>query len=157
MIFGGYGVAREITVRQVVSVPGPPSRLALFVLRPGASGAFAFAFFLVMFSAIPLLVPLLIAGLAYLRGSSPSAGWRWQAAWLAAVASGAAVEAAWLTMNSQQPNRDVLPGQLLWSPLMWSPLIMFLGHLAVGVAMLAVLRAATRSHQPRPTSSRLTH
>jgi hypothetical protein len=93
-----------------------------------------------LLSAVLLLAPLAFAGLIYLRGAPAPGRRRWRAAWLGAIAAGAAAEASWLWPADQQTLRDLAPGTI--PP--WSSLSMLLGHLAVGIAMLVILRAAAR-------------
>jgi hypothetical protein len=129
-LIGGYAVARYRTI--------PPGARTL----PGAVlPASSFISFLVLLSAAVLLAPLIFAGLAYLGDALRPATWGWRAAWLGAVAAGAAVEAGWIGPANQQAVQDVSPQTV--PP--WSLLIMFLGHLVVGAAMIVILRAAARS------------
>jgi hypothetical protein len=142
VVFGGYGVARDIAIRQILLSPGPTYGNAL-ALPPSLLPALSFAFFLVMVPAVLLLVPLLVLGLVHLSGSPPSSARR-RTAWLGVMAAGAAVDAGWIIAGNQQGSPNALAPQLSWSPL-----IMFLGHLAVGVTMLIVLRSATRPDLPQ--------
>ena len=85
-----------------------------------------------------LPLPLLIAGLVYLRRS----GWRWLATWTAAVAAGAALEAmviTWTGYHYPSPTY-VGPGIVSWVSLTES-----LGFAALGAAMMAILAGAERS------------
>lgn len=141
-LVGGYAVARYLAVS-----PGQLARgSSLWFGSPAVPGAappaISFVSFLVLLSAIILLAPLIFAGLTYLRDALRPPTWRWHAAWLGAVAAGAAVEASWIVPSDQQALQNVTPG--IVPP--WSSLIMFLGHLAVGIAMIAILRAAARAH-----------
>lgn len=90
------------------------------------------------------LLPLLLAGLVHVRGAAP-AGWRWPIAWLVAIAAGVTLEV--LVVRVMQPFPS--PSAADW-------LLLSIGFLGIGTAMIAVLIGAARSgpHQPGgPTQS----
>jgi hypothetical protein len=136
---GGYILARYLTAAPAVP-GGAATGAGLQVLPQGTAVSVSFAFLLVLLSAILFLGPLAFAGLAYVRDSSAPGQWGWRAAWLGAIAAGAVVEASWIGPADQQTLQKLAPGTI--PP--WSSLSMFLGHLVVGAAMLAILRTAAR-------------
>jgi hypothetical protein len=137
---GGYILARYLTAAPAAPGGGAVTGAGLQVLPQGTAPSISFAFLLVLLSAILFLGPLAFAGLAYVRDSSAPGQWGSRAAWLGAVAAGAVVEASWIGPADQQALQKLAPGTI--PP--WSSLSMFLGHLAAGTAMLAILRAAGR-------------
>jgi hypothetical protein len=137
---GGYIAVRYLTAAPTAPGGGAVTGAGLQVLPQGSAPSVSFVFLLVLLSAILFLGPLAFAGLTYLRDASAPGQWRWRAAWLGAIAAGAVVEASWLWPADQQTLRDLAPGTI--PP--WSLLSMFLGHLAVGIAMLVILRASAR-------------
>lgn len=138
-VIGGYTLARYLTA-SAGTPGGAATRAGLRVLPQGTAVSISFALLLVLLSAVLFLGPLAFAGLTYLRDASAPGRWRWRAAWLGAVAAAAVVEASWIGPADQQTLRNLAPGTI--PP--WSSLSMFLGHLVVGAAMLAILRAAAR-------------
>jgi hypothetical protein len=115
---------------------------------PGVLGAITTLAY--MLAALPwavLPIPLLIAGLIYLRRS----GWRWLAMWTVAVGAGAALETivvTWTGYHYPSPTYTG-PGMVSWVSLAES-----LGFAALGVAMMAILRGAERS-AAHPAAGRL--
>lgn len=139
-VIGGYIAARYLTAGPAAPGGGAVTGAGLQVLPRGSAPSVSFVFLLVLLSAVLLLAPLAFAGLIYLRGAPAPGRRRWRAAWLGAIAAGAAAEASWLWQADQQTLRDLAPGTI--PP--WSSLSMLLGHLAVGIAMLVILRGASR-------------
>jgi hypothetical protein len=140
---GGYIAARYLTAAPTAPGGGTVTRAGLQVLPPGSPPSVSFVFLLVLLSAVLFLAPLAFAGLIYLRNASAPGQWRWRAAWLGAIAAAAAAEASWLWPADQQTLRDLAPGTI--PP--WSSLSMLLGHLAIGIAMLVILRGASRQRR----------
>ena len=106
---------------------------------PGVFGAItmmAYTLAALPWAVLPL--PLLIAGLIYLRRS----GWRWLATWTAAVVAGAVLEAmviTWFGYHYPSPTY-VGPGMVRWISLAES-----LGYAVLGAGMIAILAGAERS------------
>jgi hypothetical protein len=106
---------------------------------PSVFGAIAtMAFMLAAWPWVFLPLPLLIAGLTYLRGS----GWRWLATWAVAVAAGAALEAMVITRTGYHYPSPTYVGPGIVS---WVSLTESLGFAALGAAMMAILAGAERS------------
>ena len=115
---------------------------------PGVFGAIAtMAFSLAAWPWVVLPVPLLIAGLVYLRRS----GWRWPAMWTAAVAAGAALEAMVITWFGYHYPSPVYVGPGMVS---WVSLAEALGYAALGAAMMAILAGPERSATHAAAGSR---
>jgi hypothetical protein len=136
---GGYILARYLTASPATpggAVTGAGQQL----LPQGTALSVSFPLLLVLLSAVLFLGPLAFAGLTYLRDAPAAGQWHWRAAWLGTVVAGAVAEASWIWPADQQTLRDLAPGSIPE----WSSLSMFLGHLAAGTAMLAILRAASR-------------
>lgn len=131
---------------QPVTIPGDPPVLG----PPWLSGAAVLVVFVLAAPWALLPVPLLIVGVRRLR-QVPPAGWRWCAAWVAAVAAAAGLEVLAVTRYAQP---WVSPAYLGTAVVNWVALAESAGFLVAGLVMLAVLTAAQRSLRRQPTGAR---
>lgn len=122
---------------QPVTIPDDPP-----VLGPPWVGGAVFVLMFALAAPWALLpVPLLIVGALRLR-QVPPAGWRWCAAWVAAIAASTGLEVLAGTHYAQPWVSPAYQGAAVVN---WMSLAESAGFVCAGVAMMTVLTAAQRS------------